>query len=311
MQPGQEGEFLLRVYASDFTPIKLQQLPNLLSNYDSLAYEGSWENNKSAGGSKNTYEWVKNTQYRFKVVSNDPETKKITVEFLLRQHPPESQKHLPKKEQDLHYISCYVLQGEDSGARSFIMDKNKIIIASNKFTKIREATFTVEAEVGKTLNIIPSTFHANQEGDYTLCATWQKDPNVQVYLQPILEFDSHIIKGKWTKELSGGVNDQAHNPKYKLMVNTKDTVVDVVLAQQQTHSENSKNGLAAIGFHIFKGNDLVARTNSWIYGKTVHLRLKLQVGTYMISPSTFHSSVCIHHTVMVYHHKNFECHLSE
>ncbi|KAL0480285.1 hypothetical protein AKO1_007138 [Acrasis kona] len=231
----------------------------------------------------NYYRWTENTQYKLRVDSNSDTKICLGVQQQVREGAKPA------------HISFYVSKCDPKDENSVIYEINKAA-ENEKFVSDKEVSGSLMVEPNKNYIVIPCTFNADIEANFTLSATWRKDtyPDAKVHLSPILDVDKETITvtSSWSGERAGGsVNDLESwqkNPRFALKL-TKDATVNILLCQ----TEKEQNKLSAVGFHIFEKNqkEPTFKHQSWNYFRIASCKIALKASTtYSIIPSTFYKN---------------------
>eukprot|EP01129_Flabellula_baltica_P016099 TRINITY_DN842_c0_g1_i4.p1 TRINITY_DN842_c0_g1~~TRINITY_DN842_c0_g1_i4.p1 ORF type:complete len:864 (+),score=217.92 TRINITY_DN842_c0_g1_i4:513-3104(+) len=253
-EAGLEVPFVLSIYSEKDTILE-----KLEGNPEYPTCQGHFTEENS-GGCSNYASWTQNPQYCLEV-KNSKE-----IEILLQKTDGEST-----------HIGFYVWK---SNSRYKVYNKRENLILKSEIIKSDKVTGKISAEEGVIYTVMPFSFEPGHVFQFSLSVL-----DHSASLLEVNERDYESIQGEWTKEKSGGSqnnNSWKNNPVFPLIVH-QDEELTVSLKVEDP---------LPIGFYIMTPDlkDTVHRIK-FVNGTEVSTTAKLPAGEYAILPATFKPDV--------------------
>uniref|UniRef100_A0A672LR68 Calpain-2 catalytic subunit-like n=1 Tax=Sinocyclocheilus grahami TaxID=75366 RepID=A0A672LR68_SINGR len=176
----EDGEFWMSFseFLSHYSRIEICTLTPDAITSDSIKYwavsnhDGTWRKGSTAGGCRNNpYTFWMNPQYVIKLndEDDDPDDNEVGCSFVVGLIQ-KNRRRLRKAGEDMHTIGFAIY--EFHGQRDVHLDKNFFLTHAQKarsetFVNLREVCTRFKLPPGEYL-VVPSTFEANQDGDFCL-----------------------------------------------------------------------------------------------------------------------------------------------
>ncbi|XP_072219672.1 calpain-10 isoform X1 [Leuresthes tenuis] len=163
-QPGAEARFLIRVFSSSSTSLSALKTPapslplRTEGEWETSHFRGSWEEGRTAGGSRNFPSHWQNPRFPFTVCDEPEATEAVNVSVTLRQSCPDS---------DLHPIGFHIYKVSAGDCEQNIARDEDPVASCVPHCYTRDVSLDCSLPPGY-YTIVPSTYQPDCSANFTL-----------------------------------------------------------------------------------------------------------------------------------------------